>query len=133
MGNEYNNDEIIKYQIKTHEYFGNRNYINKYYINSEDELNKFYSLYSKNVNINKEYLNNNSIFIQVQMVGSGSIRMKLSSVTFDNNNVNFIIERNAPQIGTCDMACWYLVAVIPNNQLNNLKLEGWSKPSEINY
>jgi len=133
MGNEYKNDEIITYQIKTHEYFGNRNYTDKYYINSEDELNIFYSLYSKSVDINKEYLKDNSIFIQVQMVGSGSIRMKLSSVTFENNNVNFIIERNSPQIGTCDMACWYLVAVIPNEQLKNLNLNGWCKPSEMNY
>lgn len=126
-----NNDEIIKYEFKSHEYFSNYLDTNKYFIDSENELNKFYSIYSDKLDIDKDYLKNNSIFIQVEQVGSGSIQMKLSSVTFDNNTVNFIVDKNYPEIGTADMAFWYLVAIIPNNQLNNLNLNNWSKPSKI--
>lgn len=126
-----NNNEIIKYELQTHEYFSDAPNTNKYFIDSENELNKFYSIYSDELAINKDYLKNNSIFIQVEQVGSGSIQMKLSSVAFDNNTVNFIIDKNSPEIGTMDMAFWYLVAIIPNNQLNNLNLSNWSKPSEI--
>lgn len=126
-----NNNEIIKYEIQTHEYFSEAPNANKYFINSENELNKFYSIYSDKLDIDKNYLKNNSIFIQVEEVGSGSVQMKLSSVSFDNNTVNFIIDQNSPEIGTMDMAFWYFVAIIPNAQLNNLNLSNWSKPSEI--
>lgn len=125
------NDDIIKYELKTHEYFSNRQNIKNYYINSESELNEFYNIYSDKLNIDKEYLNNNSIFIQVDQVSSGSIQKKLSSVTFDNNTVNFIVDTDSPEIGTMDMAFWYLVAIIPNEQLNNLNLSNWVKPSKI--
>lgn len=126
-----NNNEIIKYELQTHEYFSDAPNANKYFIDSENELNKFYSIYSDELAINKDYLKNNSIFIQVEQVGSGSIQMKLSSVEFDKNTVNFIIDKNSPEIGTADMAFWYLVAIIPNNQLDNLNLSNWSRPSEI--
>ena len=126
-----NNADIIKYELQTHEYFSGTSNVNKYFIDSEVELNKFYSIYSNKLDINKDYLKNNSIFIQVKQVSSGSIQMKLSSVTFDNNTVNFIIDTDSPEIGTMDMAFWYFVAIIPNNQLNNLDLSDWSKPSKI--
>lgn len=130
ISNENNND-IIKYELQTREYFTDVPNGYKYFINSETELNKFYSIYSDQLSINKDYLKNNSIFIQVEQVGSGSIQMALSSVTFDNNTVNFIIDKNYPEIGTADMALWYFVAIIPNNKLNNLNLNNWSIPSEI--
>lgn len=132
--NEKSNDkqnDIIKYELKVSEYFANKPNINKYFIDSETELNKFYSIYSDELNINTEYLKDNSIFIQVDEVSSGSIQKKLSSVTFDNNMVNFIIDTNSPEILTTDMAFWYFVAIIPNEQLKNLDLSNWSKPSKV--
>ena len=125
------NDNIIKYELQTPEYFDNKPDINNYFIDSESELNEFYNIYSDRLNIDKDYLKNNSIFIQVSQVESGSIQKKLSSVTFDNNTVNFIVDTDFPEIGTADMAFWYLVAIIPNEQLNNLNLSNWSKPSDI--
>lgn len=126
-----NTDNIIKYELQTHKYFSDVPNVYKYFIDSESELNTFYDIYSDELNINKKYLSNNSIFIQVSQVSSGSITMKLSSVTFDNNTVNFIVDTNSPEIGTDDMAFWYLVAIIPKEQLNNLNLSNWNKPSEI--
>ena len=123
--------DIIKYELQTHEYFSNKPNVDNYFIDSESELNEFYNIYSDKLNIDKDYLKNNSIFIQVSQVSSGSIQKKLSSVTFDNNTVNFIVDIDSPEIGTMDMAFWYLVAIIPNEQLNNLNLSNWSKPSEI--
>ena len=40
------NNDIIKYELQTHEYFSDMPNVNKYFINSETELNKFYSIYS---------------------------------------------------------------------------------------
>jgi len=131
LQNIVNNCGIIKYELQTHEYFSNLPSTNKYFINSETELEKFYDIYSNKLDINMEYLKSNSMFIQVEQVGSGSIQMKLADVTFDNGTVNFIVNKSSPEIGTADMAFWYLVAIIPNNKLNDLDLSNWSKPSEI--
>lgn len=106
-GCEYEKDkkeDIIKYELKTSEYFDFLyNKQNKFFIDSEEELNKFYSLFSEQLNIDKNYLKNNTIFIQVRQVGSGSISMKLNDVTIENNIVNFSVIENNPQIRTDDM------------------------------
>ncbi len=129
--------DIIKYELKTHDFFEDLPKENKYYIDSEEELNNFYKIYSDaldysdELDIDKVFLKDNSIFIQVEEANSGSIKFKLSSVEIDKNTVKFVIDKDTPEIGTCDMVFWYLVAIIPNNQLNDLKLNDWHKPSEV--
>ena len=126
------NENIMKYELQTHEYFSGFNHnTNKFYIDSEEELEEFYSLFSDTLNIDKTYLKDNTIFIQVKQVGSGSIKMKLEDVTFDNNTVNFSITEDIPEMGTDDMACWYLVAIIPNHKLQGIKFDEWIKPSKV--
>lgn len=124
-------DQIIKYELQTHEYFESKPKISKYFIDSVDELAKFYEIYSDQVDINKDYLKDHSVFIKVQEVNSGSIDMKLSSVNFQNNKVNFIIEQTVSGVGTNDMAFWYFVAIIPNKRLEGKNLSDWVKPSKI--
>ncbi|ORX84509.1 hypothetical protein BCR32DRAFT_325434 [Anaeromyces robustus] len=134
IDNNNNDNNIIKFQRKTHEYFSRRPPFEKFYIDSEKELNKFYSIFSNAINLDQQYLDNNTVFIQVKQASSGSIKWELSSVTFNNNNVNLNIvcpHSLANRCFTCDMAFWYFVAVIPNNMLKNLNLIGWKKPSEI--
>lgn len=125
------NDNIIKYELQTSENFIDIPNTNKYFIDSVAELNKFYSIYSDVLDIDKNYLENNSIFIQVELASSGSITMELSSVTFENNTVNFVVNEDYPEIGTNDMAFWYLVAMIPNDKLSALKFDEWKRPSEV--
>lgn len=57
--------------------------------------------------------------------------MELSFVTFENNTVNFVVNEDYPEIGTNDMAFWYLVAIIPNDKLFALKFDEWKRPSEV--
>ena len=123
--------EIIKYELKTSNYVSSVDKDIKYLIQSEYELNQFYSIYSRELNIDTSYLENYSIFIQVKQVSSGSIEIKLKDVTIDNNKVNFITDINYPEIGTDDIACWYLVAIIPNKKLTNISIDEWNKPSNI--
>lgn len=133
------NEEIITYELQTNEYFENAPHIYKYKIDSIEELNTFYSLYSNKlsassskINIDKNYLKKNTIFIMVEQKNSGSIKLKLSSVTFDNNKVNFNIKRETPQIVTEDMSFWYIVALVPNTKLKNINTNDWINPSNIN-
>lgn len=125
------NKEIIKYELKTSNYVSSISKDVKYIIQSEYELNKFYSIYSRELNVDTSYLKDNSIFIQVKQLGSGSTKIKLKDVTLDNNKVNFITDINSPQTGTTDMACWYLVAIIPNQKLTNINTNEWNKSSTI--
>lgn len=127
---ESNDNKITFYELKTSEYFPDINN-GKYYINSLEELNNFYSLYSDILNINVNYLNDNSLFINTIEVSSGSISIKLRDVNLDNNKVNFVINREVPEVGTDDMAFWYLVAIIPNDMLNGVNISDWNKPSLI--
>lgn len=122
---------IIKYELQTTEYFDETSDTNKYYINTANELDKFYSLYSNTINIDRDKLEDNSVFIQIEPVGSSNIKMELSSVTFDNNTVNFNIKETRPETDTMDMALWYLIAIIPNEKLSDLDLDEWKKPSEV--
>lgn len=127
---KYINNEITFYELKTHEYF--RGVSNgKYYINSLKELRSFYSLYSNEISIDEDKLSDNTFFIETIEVPSGSISIKLSDVNFNNNKVNFVIDRITPEICTDDMAFWYLVAIIPNNMLDSVDISDWKKPSIV--
>ena len=127
-----NNKDIIMYELQTHEYFNYlHNIQNKYYIDSEKELDIFYSLFSDAIKIDKNYFKENTVFVHVIEVGSGSDRIKLKDVNFKNNTVNFSTKVDITEVGTADMACWYLVAIIPNSKLDGISYEGWSKPSSI--
>lgn len=126
--------DIVKYELQTHEYFdflyGNPN---AFYIDSEKELDTFYSIFSDRIQINKDDLENNTIFVQVIETTSGSIDMKLDDVTFTNKTVNFSISEESSEIVTEDMACWYLVAIIPNEKLKGIRYKGWVKPSKAKF
>ena len=127
---KYDINEIIKYEIQTHEY--NRNKIGKYYINSKDELDSFYKLFSKDVKIDENYLYSNIIFVQIETVGSSGIKCKLNDVKIENRNISFVYDETVPEGAmTDDMASWYMIAIIPKNKLNNIDISEWKKPSTV--
>ncbi len=124
------NTNITFYELQTHEYFSGIS-DGKYYINSSDELKKFYSLYSDKISIDEDKLSGNTFFIETIQVGSGSISISLSDVNLNNKKVNFVIDKNTPENGTDDMAFWYLVAIIPNNMLKGIDISEWNRPSMV--
>ena len=68
-------------------------------------------------NLSKKYdLSQNTIFIQTQTYGSGSVSVDFKGVSIDKE-VKFNVSINSPEIGTMEMAYWYLVAVVPNTNL----------------
>ena len=88
-------------------------------------------MYSNKISIEEDKLSSNTFFIKTIQVGSGSISISLSDVNLDNNKINFIVDKNVPEVGTDDMALWYLVAIIPNNMLEGIDISDWCKPSMI--
>ena len=108
-------------------------------INSMNEYYTFGKIYSKSVeNYLKEQVNidNNTfkdytLFIQVNVVSSGSIKIEFKDVSFKDNAIVFETDMNRPQFGTADMATWYLIALIPNDKLKGIDTKGWSVPTQI--
>lgn len=129
---KYDINEIIKYEVRTRNAYRVNKEKNKFYIDSEEELNKFHSLFSNEINVDKEYLYNNVVFVQVEETNSGAIKLKLNNVSI-NNDVEFVYERDVPEgMTTDDMAYWYLVAIIPKDKLNNVDYASvWIKPSSV--
>ena len=139
-------DEIL-YELQTHEYYDEKPDTEKYYIPSVDELNSFYAIYSdalrdreiqdqrdvqkKPLTLEEYLLSGHSVFIQVREVGSGSIQMKLKSVSLENHCLNFVIDEKHPYTQTADMAFWYFVAILPDDQLDDLDLSDWKLPSDV--
>jgi hypothetical protein len=123
--------DYIKESIQTHEYYSEKPINNKYYINSIEELDIFSSIYSNILDKYKDKLNDNYLFVYLSEESSGSYKLKLKDVLLEKNKVVFEIERNTPTIVTDDMAFWYLVALIPNKDLENINISDWVKPSDI--
>ena len=51
---------------------------------------------------------------------------------FENNKLQFDTDWNAPEVGTMDMATWYLVAIVTNDKLKDIDISDWKRPSEMN-
>ena len=130
--NDVISSDIIMFEVETSEYFDDDLInINSYVIDSVSELESFYNIYSDKLDLDVSYLDGNHVFVQVSQVGSGSIQKELVDVNFNNNRVNFVVSQTSPEIGTDDMAFWYLVAVIPDSKSNNLNLDDWAIPSVV--
>jgi hypothetical protein len=122
---------IVKYELQTPEYFEYKPKETKYYIDDEYELERFYELYSDALNIKVELLEDYDFFIEVRSAGSGSITYKLKDVKIYGNDVEFIVKENSPEIGTSDMAFWYLVAQIPKSKTTAYYYSEWVSPSSV--
>ena len=125
-------NEIVKFELQTHEYFENAPTDAKYRIRSTDDLDAFYSIYSNALSLDVSYLSANDIFIMVQPASSGGIQHQLTAVNLTQDTVNFEIKTTSPEISTDDMAFWYFVAVIPRDKLKNIDASDWIKPINNN-
>ena len=104
--NNINDSSIDFFAMKTHSGFNATVKNTKYRITHKDELKMFYTLYN-GFKLSKDYdLSKNTIFIQTQAYGSGSISVDFKGVSI-NKEVKFNVSTNSPEIGTMDMAYWY--------------------------
>lgn len=130
--NKSSDSSVDFYAIKTGDGF---NYLlsnTMYKITNEDELEMFYKLYDGFSLSKDDYdLSQNTIFIEPRIYGSGSISVDFKGVSI-NEKVNFEVRENRPSVGTCDVAFWYLVAIIPNTKLNGVDVTEWKSPIDVN-
>lgn len=130
--NKSNDPSVDFYAIKTHGGFNDVVWNTMYKITNEDELEMFYKLYDGFYLSKDNYdLSKNTIFIETLEYGSGSVSVDFKGVSI-NKNVKFKVSTDRPEIGTCDMAYWYLVAIIPNTKLNGVNVTAWKSPIDVN-
>lgn len=55
--------------------------------------------------------------------GSGSIRHLAKEIFIDNDNMNILIERQVPQVGTADMAEWHIIFEIRKSEYHNQNIK----------
>lgn len=131
LSDNSDNVSIDFFAMKTHSGFNDTVRNTKYKITNQEELEMFYTLY-KGFKLSKDYnLSNNTIFIQTQAYGSGSVSVDFKGVSI-NKEVEFKLSTKMPEIGTMDMAYWYLVAIVPNTKLNGVNVNEWKSPVDVN-
>lgn len=126
------NKEIITYQVTSMKDLEYEMEDAKYYINSLEELEKFYTLYEKidELDKNKNFLDDYTAFIQVERFTSTS-DTNLNSVSVDDNKVTFNIDRKTGGVGQMVMGRYYFIAMIPNEKVSKLDISEWKLPSSI--
>ena len=128
-----NEPGVIKYEIQDTEKQIVRFEERKFYISSIDQLKKFNLIYPNKLNLKEDDLKNNKIFVQVEETSSIDTKIKLSSIYILNSNVNFVVNMDDQMENQDDNSInWYLVAIIPNEIVENLELGEWSLPSDVN-
>ena len=105
--------------------------VNKFIITDAegyDTFEKYFGSINEITGINdteqKQNLRENTLLIQIDEVNSGSIEEELKSVEI-SDGIDFKIDKTVPELGTTDMAKWYLVAIVPNDRLTNADSSEW--------
>lgn len=123
------------FKTKTSQYFEKEQYNEEgYIIDSQKELELFNKKFNNSIKLDDISFSENTVFIKMKSVGSGSIYMDFKSAKIVDGELVFDIEEQFPEggIGTDDMAFWYFVAVIPNDDASLIHLNNIIKPSEEN-
>ncbi len=119
--------KIDFFALKSHSGFNDALYNDMFIITSQEALDVFCTLY-KGFKISNHYdLSQNTMFVETLAFGSGSIRVNFNEVRI-NKNVEFIVKVDYPEMGTADMAYWYLVAIVPNEKLKGVNVDTWKSP-----
>ena len=119
---------IERYAIQTGSGYNEIVPVIKYRINSNDELDAFCKMYGGFKLKNNYDLTKNTIFIETDVCGSGSVKCELEKVSI-KEKVEFGIKIDNPKNGgTMDIAYWYFVAIIPNEKLQGVNIDDWVTP-----
>ena len=120
-----------KEDIIAFEFSSSNNYHNgDYYIDTEEELNYFYSLYTSELKLPKEELSNHTFFIKVEK-GTDKTEKKITEVKTDQNQIEFIVTEKNNETEKEQEITWFLIAIVPNTIANKMDKTNYKKPSEI--
>ena len=119
-------EDIIAFEISS-----SNNYHNgDYYIDTEEELNYFYSLYTSELKLPKEELGQHTFFIKVEK-DTEKIEKKIQEIKTDHNQIEFVVETTEIASAKDNVRTWFLIAIVPNSVVQKIEKTNYKKPSEI--
>ena len=97
--------------------------------NTFNSVLSFDSNYGNNVsfteivaNYNEEFFEGNSIILLYVTSGSGSNRFGLHGIQYDETSFHVLVNATYPEIGTCDMAGWFILIEVPDEMFENCQI-----------
>ena len=109
----------------------------RYIIDSNEELTKFLGYMndeglaaSLSSEISKTPLSEYTLFTYPIQEGSGGYRCTVTKALVENDTFTLSSQSEGDEIMTCDMAMYYPYALVPKPQLENVRCDNWTKPSE---
>ena len=100
-----------------------------YKFTSNEELNTFKNQLSSSLpftqfdnalgDLDDKFFNENAVLVAYVTAGSGSVSYSVKNVTFMGNSASITLGMKSPEIGTCDMAGWFVIVVVPRATLEN--------------
>lgn len=79
-------------------------------------MNKFEEL---SLNYDDEFFKNNEILLSYVTASSGSVRYMVNAVSVIGKRAVIELNVDYPEIGTCDMAGWFVIVIVPKGTLDN--------------
>ena len=70
----------------------------------------------------EEYFKEKTLVIVLLTESSGSIRHKVTKASVKDGTMEIKIERNVPEIGTCDMAGWHIIIETDKQEIEEIKV-----------
>lgn len=82
-----------------------------------DEVSSFNETTAK---YDSTFFEENTLMLTYVTSGSGSDRFGVNSIFCDGNSFVIHVEQtNSPEIGTCDMAGWFITVAVPDSMVKN--------------
>ncbi len=98
-----------------------------YTFRSKNDMNKFRNMFASILTFHKfdevvetcddTFFEDYAVVLTYVTAGSGSVRYSVSNVIFNNNSLDITLSVTHPEIGTCDMAGWFVMIFVPNTVL----------------
>ena len=70
----------------------------------------------------EEFFKEHNIVLVLLTASSGSIRYKVANINLNDGVMEIKIERNVPEIGTCDMAGWHVLVETDKQEFEEIKV-----------
>lgn len=128
---ENNDEEILIQQSQTSYYSPDTRKYNKFIIKNKEDLKAFRLIHTLSPEIKEEFFKDRTVFIIAKEERTGSVQHNFLNASIKNNKIYFNIITNKPEIGTMDMATWYFIASVPNKIAENLDIDEWLNPKEV--
>ena len=124
--NQGKKEDIVAFEFST----SNNYREGDYYIENEEELNHFYSLYTSELKLPNEELSNHTFFIKVEK-GTDKSEKKITEVKTDQNQIEFIVTEKNNETEKEQEITWFLIAIVPNTIAQKADKTNYKKPSEV--